>query len=157
VSPIEHLISPEQALRDRLQQIIQGLNGNAPQGLNGAGNAMGQSQGNLANGEFPNAAQAQQEALNQMNQVRQGAQQLAKKNLPGNQNDQQNANNLDPLGRPVGANGSLLGGQLKVPDESDLQRAREILDELRKRAAELGRPQEELEYIDRLLKLFSTL
>jgi hypothetical protein len=123
----------------------------SPDNLNGAGNAMGQSQNNLAGSQFGNAAQDQQNALDQL---RQGAQQLAK-NLPGNgQNDQQDSNNLDPLGRPVGANGSLLGGQLKVPDESDLQRAREILDELRKRAAELGRPQEELDYIDRLLKLF---
>ena len=43
---------------------------------------------------------------------------------------------------------------MKVPDESDLQRAREILKELRKRAAERGRPQQELDYIDRLLKQF---
>lgn len=148
------LSQDQQNLRDRLQQIIQGLNGNGvptPDTLNGAGQSMGQAQNNLAGNQFGNAAQNQQNALDQL---RQGAQQLAK-NLPGNnQNDQQNANNLDPLGRPVGANGSLLGGQLKVPDESDLQRAREILDELRKRAAELGRPQEELDYIDRLLKLF---
>jgi hypothetical protein len=43
---------------------------------------------------------------------------------------------------------------VKVPQESDLQRAREILQELRKRAAERNRPKEELDYIDRLLKRF---
>ena len=47
-----------------------------------------------------------------------------------------------------------MNGNVKVPDKSDLQRAREILQELRKRAAERGRPQEELDYIDRLLKQF---
>jgi hypothetical protein len=35
-----------------------------------------------------------------------------------------------------------------------LQRARDILNELRKRAGEQKRPKEELDYIDRLLKQF---
>ena len=35
-----------------------------------------------------------------------------------------------------------------------LQRARDILNELRKRAGEQGRGKEELDYIDRLLKQF---
>jgi len=35
-----------------------------------------------------------------------------------------------------------------------LQRARAILEELRKRAAQPGRPKEELDYIDRLLRQF---
>ncbi len=43
---------------------------------------------------------------------------------------------------------------MKIPDKSTLERAREILKELRKRAAERGRPKEELDYIDRLLKQF---
>jgi hypothetical protein len=33
-------------------------------------------------------------------------------------------------------------------------RARDILEELRRRAAEAGRPQEELDYIERLLDRF---
>ena len=60
----------------------------------------------------------------------------------------------DPLGRQSGAKGSNFGSGVKVPMESDLQRAREILQELRKRAADRNRPKEELDYIDRLLKLF---
>jgi hypothetical protein len=62
--------------------------------------------------------------------------------------------NEDPLGRRIGGNnpvGRLLEG---LPEQSDIQRAREILDELRRRAAELGRTQEELDYIERLLDLF---
>ncbi len=43
---------------------------------------------------------------------------------------------------------------MKLPDKSTLERAREILQELRKRAAERGRSKEELDYIDRLLKQF---
>ncbi len=41
-----------------------------------------------------------------------------------------------------------------IPLMSDVQRAREVLDELRRRAGERGRPQDELDYIDRLLRRF---
>jgi hypothetical protein len=60
----------------------------------------------------------------------------------------------DPLGRNQGARGSVFGDNVKVPDQMTIERAREILKELRKRAAERGRPKEELDYIDRLLKEF---
>ena len=43
---------------------------------------------------------------------------------------------------------------MKVPTQSELQRAREHPEELRRRAGERGRPQQELDYIDRLLKQF---
>jgi hypothetical protein len=39
-----------------------------------------------------------------------------------------------------------------VPGEIDVQRARRIIEELRKRFGEIGRSQEELDYIERLLK-----
>ncbi len=44
----------------------------------------------------------------------------------------------------------------KVPGEIDAQRARRILEELRKRFGESMRPQLELDYIERLLKDFET-
>jgi len=56
-----------------------------------------------------------------------------------------------PLGRG-GQQGA--GSETGVPSEAERQRAREILEELRRRAAERGRPQEELDYIDRLLERF---
>jgi anti-anti-sigma regulatory factor len=43
---------------------------------------------------------------------------------------------------------------VKVPGEIDVQRARRILDELRRRFADPARPQIELDYIERLLKDF---
>jgi anti-anti-sigma regulatory factor len=43
---------------------------------------------------------------------------------------------------------------VKVPGEIDAQRARRILEELRKRFGESARPQLELDYIERLLKDF---
>ena len=57
----------------------------------------------------------------------------------------------DPLGRGA----SPLGGSgVKIPGATDLAKAREILQELRRRAAEMNRPQAERDYLDRLLKAF---
>jgi len=41
-----------------------------------------------------------------------------------------------------------------VPNASDLQRARRILEELRRRSGQRSRPVFELEYIERLLRRF---
>jgi uncharacterized protein (TIGR02302 family) len=60
----------------------------------------------------------------------------------------------DPLGRPMSNNGTYDQGDVKIPDLNPLQRAREILDELRRRAGERFRPEIELDYIERLLKRF---
>ena len=43
---------------------------------------------------------------------------------------------------------------MKVPDEIDMQRAREILEELRRRLAQPARPMQELDYYERLLRRF---
>ena len=61
---------------------------------------------------------------------------------------------FDPLGRPLDEQGSMAGGTIAIPNQSDLARAREILEELRRRAGEASRAQQELDYIDRLLKQF---
>ena len=43
---------------------------------------------------------------------------------------------------------------VKIPDEAEQKRLREILDTLRERAGEYDRPKEELEYIRKLLEKF---
>jgi len=60
----------------------------------------------------------------------------------------------DPLGRDSNARGPLNGNDVKVPDEREMKRAREILEELERRAAERARPKPELDYYDRLLRRF---
>ncbi|MCB1563510.1 MAG: DUF4175 family protein [Alphaproteobacteria bacterium] len=64
----------------------------------------------------------------------------------------------DPLGRPYGGrdgpNGLAGGSRVKIPDEAQKSRAQEILRLLRRRASELNRPEEELEYYRRLLRQF---
>ena len=58
----------------------------------------------------------------------------------------------DPLGRPL--RGREYGDDytVKVPGEIDVQRARRIIEELRRRFGDVLRSQEELDYIERLLK-----
>jgi hypothetical protein len=58
----------------------------------------------------------------------------------------------DPLGRPLRGRDYGDDTSVKVPGEIDVQRARRILEELRRRFADPMRPQLELDYIERLLK-----
>ena len=59
----------------------------------------------------------------------------------------------DPLGRPQRQR-DWADGRVRVPgaDESATQRARRILDELRRRLSDPSRPMEELDYLERLLR-----
>jgi hypothetical protein len=69
---------------------------------------------------------------------------------------QQAQNGRQPGGRdPLGRAGSPLGDSgVKIPGPDELARAREILQELRRRSAQMNRPQQERDYLDRLLKAF---
>ncbi|HEX3486276.1 MAG TPA: TIGR02302 family protein [Micropepsaceae bacterium] len=154
------LAQDQQGLRDRLDKVIQDLAKNGvqmPGGLDQAGREMGQSKDNLAGNQLQNAEGAQQRALDEL---RNSAQQLAKNIMtangqqPGEGKDEQNGQRTDPLGRPLDQAGSMAGGTVKIPDQSDLARAREILEELRRRAGEASRAPQELDYIERLLKQF---
>jgi hypothetical protein len=62
----------------------------------------------------------------------------------------------DPLGRRTreAAGAQDAGSDTRVPDEAEQLRTRQLQDELRRRGAERERPQEELDYIDRLLRRF---
>ena len=62
----------------------------------------------------------------------------------------------DPLGRRFGqgSSGADESADVTVPEERERQRTQAIQEELRRRGAERARPQQELDYIDRLLKQF---
>ncbi len=62
----------------------------------------------------------------------------------------------DPLGRLTGegTSGSDQGDDVRIPNKTEAQRSREIQDELRRREGQRTRPQEELDYIGRLLKSY---
>ena len=63
-------------------------------------------------------------------------------------------NGRDPLGRPDRSNRPDLGLSVQVPDQIDIQKAREVLDELRRRIADPSRPNIELDYLERLIRAF---
>ena len=73
---------------------------------------------------------------------------------PGRTGQARANNDTDPLGRPLRGRDYGDDVTVKVPGEIDVQRARRILEELRKRFADPARPQLELDYIERLLKDF---
>ncbi len=60
----------------------------------------------------------------------------------------------DPLGRAQRNDGGWDSDGTNVPERHDLGRARDVLEELYRRSRDLGRPQHELDYIDRLLERF---
>jgi hypothetical protein len=160
----------EQALKDlqqqqgQLQQQLQDLMsklegmGMQPNGkLGQAGESMGNAEGALGEGRAGRAVGDQGSALDAL---RQGAQALSQQMMAnrgpgrgGGRNGDQMPNE-DPLGRPQRTTGPDLGNTVKVPDEIDIQRAREILDAIRKRLGEGNRPLVERDYLERLLDRF---
>lgn len=145
----------EQALQDLMEQ-MEGM-GMQPNGkLGQAGEAMGRATGALGDGQPGQAVGNQGEALEAL---RQGAQAMVQQfanqgpGYIGNPGGQQMPNE-DPLGRPQRTIGPDLGTTVKVPDEIDIQRAREILEAIRKRLGDPGRSILERDYLERLLDRF---
>ena len=58
----------------------------------------------------------------------------------------------DPLGRPRATTGPDFGDSVQVPDEIDVQRARRILEAIRKRLGNALSPELERDYLERLLE-----
>jgi len=126
---------------------------------------MGQAQGQLGEGNADGAVGSQGRALEAL---RRGAQSLAQSmqqqqgqgqmgpgpGQPGRLGQPRAQQQTDPLGRPLRGRDYGDDVTVKVPGEIDVQRARRILEELRRRFGESFRPQLELEYIERLLKDF---
>jgi uncharacterized protein (TIGR02302 family) len=142
------------------QQGQQGQQGGESDQLGQAGNAMGEAGDQLGEGDADNAVDSQGRALEAMRKGQQGMaqsmqQQMGQGQGPGNpgRTGQARANqDTDPLGRPLRGRDYGDDTTVKVPGEIDVQRARRILEELRKRFGENFRPQLELDYIERLLK-----
>ena len=154
---IPQLAGRQQELRDRLQSLIDRFRiegGDAPDEFEGAEEAMSGAKEAIGENDLERATQQQSLALDRL---RQGAQSMAEQMMengdaqagqgPGN-------NGRDPLGRPDRSNRPDLGLSVQVPDEIDVQRAREVLDELRRRIGDPSRPAVELDYLERLIKPF---
>jgi uncharacterized protein (TIGR02302 family) len=163
----------QQALRDQLKKLMEELRkkglGQGQQGqgemdqLGRAGDAMGDAEGQLGEGNADGAVDSQGRALEAL---RRGAQNLAQsmqqQGMLGPRPNGQSGRlgrpraqqETDPLGRPLRGREYGDDATVKVPGEIDVQRARRILEELRRRFGENFRPQLELDYIERLLRDF---
>jgi uncharacterized protein (TIGR02302 family) len=152
-------------LGEMMRRLGDGL-GDIPEPLGRAERAMRDATEALQRRQPGEAIGPQTEALDQLQQAaRDFAEQMQRRMQGqwGNPNDDEvgatdgtprDRVERDPLGRPLSNNGTYDQGDVKIPDQNTLQKAREILDELRRRAGERFRPEIELDYIERLLKRF---
>jgi hypothetical protein len=155
---LKQLQEGQKGLQGQLDQLMKQLEamGMGPNGKFGqAGEAMGRAADSLGEGKAGRAVGDQGEALDALRQGAQGlTQQLANRGRGGGIRGGDNFPNEDPLGRPQRTTGPDLGSTVKVPDEIDTQRAREILETIRRRLSEPGRPVLERDYLERLLDRF---
>ncbi|MDN2568374.1 TIGR02302 family protein [Aquibium sp. A9E412] len=148
-------------LQGELEALMRGLEnlGIQPgEGFGEAGEAMGQAESALGGGEGERAVGEQgralealrrgaQDMMNQMQQAMRGQQ------GGGEEGGRQQNADRDPLGRPRATTGPDFGDTVEVPDEIDIQRAREILEAIRRRLGDALSPEVEREYLERLLNI----
>ncbi len=161
----EQIARDQEALRQLLDQLRQGLPGaageDARRSLDDAGRAMDEAAEALRRGENRQALDDQVRALDSLRDGRRAlGQDLAEAEGRG-QGDRAgrdgpgvDALQEDPLGRPRASDGPLDGDSVEVPNATMGKRARELQEEIRRRAGERDRPAEELDYLDRLLDRF---
>ena len=157
----------QQALRDELSRQQQNLPGaGTPEGdaardaLDRAGRAMDGAEEALRQDDLAEAIDNQGQA---MEALREGMRSLGEmmaqqqqQQQPGQgaQESDRRADNRDPLGRESGNSGADGdNGPLALNDDA-YGRARELLDEIRRRSGEAERPEEERNYLNRLLDRF---
>jgi uncharacterized protein (TIGR02302 family) len=142
---------------DQLKKGLEGMGMEPNEGFGDAGKSMGNAEQSLGEGEGDQAVGHQGRALEAL---RRGAKEMMKQ-MQAMQGDQggseqggrQQDADRDPLGRPRTTNGPDDGTSVKVPDEIDVQRARQILDAIRKRLGNSLSPDIERSYLERLLEL----
>ncbi|MDF1794081.1 MAG: TIGR02302 family protein [Thalassobaculaceae bacterium] len=133
--------------------------GQAERAMKNAGDALGQNQPGEAVGPQGDAIEALQDGAQALSEAMQQQQQAGGGQAPppGAQGRAQDGQVRDPLNNDnEDTQGYATDSTTRhgLPTESDLQRSRRIFDELRRRSGERGRPSQELDYIDRLLKRF---
>jgi len=149
-------------LRRKLGEMMGRLGergGQLPDQLGKAERSMRDAREALRRGEPNEAMQGQTDALEQMRQGLNQMQQAQRGGPDGQAREadsrQNQRNNRDPLGRNIPQGGYDENATGKdVPDMLPVERARRILEELQRRAGNRERNQQELDYLDRLLRRF---
>lgn len=143
------------AMRDLAEQL-----GDLPPEMGNAERAMREAEQSLEQGDPQNAIGPQTEALDQLQQTFQDMAEQMLQQMGPNRGEGQGrvgsrpGQGVDPLGRNSAQGGSESLDNVGIPAESEMQRSREILDELRQRRSDPSRPAIELDYLDRLLEQF---
>lgn len=163
----QSLAERQQALRDELRRQEGRLPGQGtPEGdaardaLDRAGDAMDEAERSLRNQDLAeaidNQAQAMEALREGMRSLGEAMQQQQQGQNPGQgtQESDRRAESRDPLGREQGTNGADSGDGPLALNDGGLGRARELLDEIRRRSAETARPEPERDYLNRLLDRF---
>jgi uncharacterized protein (TIGR02302 family) len=161
----------QRELQDALRQLQQmmgqmgnmGQDGQGPnpgQALDRAGQFMGRAGDALERGSPGDAIGPQGQALDQLQQagramMQQMMNQFARDSGIGMDRRFNPLNQRrDPLGRHVQGEDGMDTGDVKIPDENQVERVQQIIEELYRRAGQRYRPQIELDYINRLLQRF---
>lgn len=154
---MQQLQEEQGALRRDLEGLTRSLEEGGMQpgeGFGKAGEAMDRAEGALGDGEGSRATGEQGQALEAL---RSGAQDMMQQMQQamgnGTGGGQEQATGRDPLGRPLSSSGPDFGDSVKVPDEIDVERARRILDDIRRRLGNALSPQVERDYLERLLNM----
>lgn len=156
----------QRALREMLkqfQQMMQGMmpgNNPAGQALDQAGQSMENAARALGQGQPGQAVGPQGDALEALQRAGRGMmQQMMNEFARGSGIGLDRQFNplrtmRDPLGREWQGEDGTDTRRVTIPEQGAVERAQEILEELRKRAGQRHRPQIELDYINRLLQRF---
>lgn len=109
------------------------------------------AESSLGDGEWGDAADQQAEAVKRLQD---GARQMIERMEAARGKGSPALLPRDPFGRMLNGSTFADDGRTKVPGRSETMRAREILEELRRRSGDSHRPGPEKDYIRRLLKPF---
>jgi len=147
------LAAEQNALLGRLHGLLGQMKGQDTGELPHGADAMARAGGALQQGMAQGAVPHQNEALKALQQTEQAMmddlrQSLFMMPMPG-----MGMARSDPFGREYG---NMLRDDegIKVPDQMEVRRVREILNELQRRAGDTARPKTERDYIERLLQNF---
>jgi uncharacterized protein (TIGR02302 family) len=161
----EQLADRQEALRQLMEELQRGLPGAAGEAareaLREAERNMGAARDGLREGDAAGALDRQADAIDALRDgMREMGEDLRRAEGGGEGNQGQVGSETtadtghDPLGRPIGSRGSIGSNEQMLPGADSAGRARALLDEIRRRSGELGRPQLELDYLRRLLDMF---
>ena len=156
------LVDKQNVVREGLGDLIQKIRrilGEIPSSIGKADYAMEKVGKSLDRGDRSGAIKQATEALDQLHQTKEHLvrRMQARQGFSFGRQNQKRHESRDPFGRRSTRNagmGTFGDGSLNIPNGSEIRRSRRILEELRLRSGDRGRPQMELNYINRLIHQF---